>query len=122
VAALAEQTLDELGLCWPASVAPADVHLVATGKGDAPFEAGEVLAGELEARGLQVLYDDRRGVSPGIKFKDAELIGVPVIVTAGRGLVDGTVEVRLRAGGERRDLPVGSAAETIASELRSTAS
>jgi prolyl-tRNA synthetase len=122
VAALAEQTLDELGLCWPASVAPADVHLVATGKGDAPFEAGEILAGELEARGLRVLYDDRRGVSPGIKFKDAELIGVPVIVTAGRGLVDGTVEVRLRAGGERRDLPVGSAAETIASELRSTAS
>jgi prolyl-tRNA synthetase len=119
VAALAEQTLDELGLCWPASVAPADVHLVATGKGDAPFEAGEILAGELEARGLRVLYDDRRGVSPGIKFKDAELIGVPVIVTAGRGLVDGTVEVRRRAGGERRDLPVGSAAETIAGELRS---
>jgi prolyl-tRNA synthetase len=122
VAALAEQTLDELGLCWPASVAPADVHLVATGKGDAPFEAGEVLAGELQARGLRVLYDDRRGVSPGIKFKDAELIGVPVIVTAGRGLVDGTVEVRHRSGGERRDLPVGSAADTIAGELRSTAS
>ena len=71
VAALAEQTLDDLGLCWPRSVAPADVHLVATGKGDVPFEAGELLASELQSGGVTVLYDDRRGVSPGIKFRDA---------------------------------------------------
>ena len=89
VAAIAENTLDELGLCWPREVAPADVHLVATGKDDAVFEAAAALADELDARGRQVLYDDRPKVSPGVKFKDAELIGVPTIVVVGRGLADG---------------------------------
>ena len=97
VAAIAEDTLDELGLCWPREVAPADVHIVATGKDEAVFAAAEQLADELSARGLEVLYDDRPKVSPGVKFKDAELIGVPTIVTVGRGLADGTVEVKDRA-------------------------
>ena len=83
VAAIAEQTLDEIGLCWPRSIAPADVHLVATGKDDAVFAAAEALVTELEAHGLTVLYDDRRGVSPGVKFKDAELLGMPTIVVVG---------------------------------------
>jgi prolyl-tRNA synthetase len=122
VAALAEQTLDDLGLCWPRSVAPADVHLVATGKGDAPFEAGESLATDLLAGEVGVLYDDRRGVSPGVKFRDAELIGIPTIVTAGRGLADGLVEVRDRATNERRDLPLASAVEIITRSVRSIAS
>src|SRR5689334_23820807 len=74
VAALAEQTYDQQGLCWPRSVAPADVHLVATGKDDTVFDAAASLADELEAAGVRVLYDDRRGVSPGVKFKDAELV------------------------------------------------
>jgi prolyl-tRNA synthetase len=114
VAAVAEQTLDELGLCWPRSVAPADVHLVATGKGDEPFEAGDALVTELEAGGLRVLYDDRRGVSPGVKFRDAELIGLPLIVVLGRGLAEGVAEVRDRATGERRDVPLSALAQTVA--------
>jgi prolyl-tRNA synthetase len=118
VAAVAEQTLDDLGLCWPRSVAPADVHLVATGKGDGPFEAGEALAADLEGRGLRVLYDDRRGVSPGVKFRDAELIGVPLIIVAGRGVADGVAEVRNRATGERRDLTLSTLGQIVAEELR----
>jgi prolyl-tRNA synthetase len=113
VAAVAEQTLDALGLCWPREVAPADVHLVATGKDDQPFEVAEKLAQELEAAGLRVLFDDRREASPGVKFKDAELIGVPTIVVVGRGLTTGTIEVRDRKSGERSDVPVADAATAI---------
>lgn len=118
VAAVAEQTLDDLGLCWPRSVAPADVHLVATGKGDGPFEAAEALAADLEGRGLRVLYDDRRGVSPGVKFRDAELIGIPLIVVAGRGVADGVAEVRNRATGERHDVPLSALGSIVADQLR----
>ncbi|HET7387282.1 MAG TPA: proline--tRNA ligase [Nocardioidaceae bacterium] len=114
VAAIAENTHDTLGLCWPREVAPADVHLVATGKDDAVYDAAAELAADLERRGLTVLYDDRAKVSPGVKFKDAELIGVPLIVVVGRGLADGVVEVRDRKSGERRDVPVGEAAGRIA--------
>lgn len=113
VAAVAEQTHDSLGLCWPREVAPADVHLVATGKDEKPFEAAEKLAEELEANGLRVLFDDRRETSPGVKFKDAELIGVPTIVVVGRGLATGTIELRDRKTGERSDVPVADAAAAI---------
>ena len=90
VAAIAETTCDEFGLCWPRNVAPADVHLVIAGKpGGEQWPAAESLAGELEAAGLRVLLDDRDSVSPGVKFKDAELIGVPTIVVVGRGIADG---------------------------------
>jgi prolyl-tRNA synthetase, family II len=118
VAALAEQTYDEQGLCWPRVVAPADVHLVATGKDETVFTAADALADELEAAGVRVMYDDRRGVSAGVKFKDAELIGVPTIVVVGKGLADGTVELRDRKTGERRDLAVGDAAAEIAAVCR----
>jgi prolyl-tRNA synthetase len=118
VAALAEQTHDEKGLCWPRIVAPADVHIVATGKDDTVFTAAEGLAGELEADGLRVMYDDRRGVSPGVKFKDAELIGVPTIVIVGKGLADGTIELRDRRTDERRDILVQGAAQTIVDAIR----
>jgi prolyl-tRNA synthetase len=81
------------------------VHIVATGKPDDPqLPAAEKLAGECEAAGMRVLLDDRVGVSPGIKFNDAELIGVPTIVVVGRGLVQGTVEVKDRRSGERREV------------------
>jgi len=113
VAAIAENTLDDLGLCWPREVAPADVHIVATGKDDAVFEAAAQLSADLDARGITVLYDDRPKVSPGVKFKDAELIGVPTIVTVGRGLADGVVEVRDRATGERHDVSVTDAADQL---------
>jgi prolyl-tRNA synthetase len=106
VAAIAEGTLDELGLCWPRNVAPADVHLVATGKDDAVFAAASRIAKQLAADGVTVLYDDRAKVSPGVKFKDAELIGVPTIVVVGRNLQDGTIEVRDRRTGHREDIAV----------------
>ncbi len=90
VAAIAEMNCDDKGLIWPHEVSPADVHIVATGKaGDPQLPAAEQLAADCEAAGLRVLLDDRVGVSPGIKFNDAELIGVPTIVVVGRGLVDG---------------------------------
>ena len=115
VAAIAENTHDELGLCWPREIAPADVHVVAAGKDAAMFEAAEKLSAELVARGLTVIYDDRAGkVSPGVKFKDAELLGVPTIVTVGRGLADGNVEVRDRKSGERTEVSVAEAADHIA--------
>jgi prolyl-tRNA synthetase len=106
VAAIAEGTIDDLGLCWPRNVAPADVHLVATGKDDAVFAAGDRIATELAGDGVNVLYDDRPKVSPGVKFKDAEMIGVPTIVVVGRNLADGTVEVRDRRSGDREEVPV----------------
>jgi prolyl-tRNA synthetase len=118
VAAIAEQTYDDKGLCWPRAVAPADVHLVATGKDDTVFAAADGIAADLEAVGLRVMYDDRRGVSPGVKFKDAELIGVPTIVIVGRGLADGVVELRDRASDERRDVPVDGAADAIVAAVR----
>ncbi|MGI8868488.1 MAG: proline--tRNA ligase [Mycobacteriales bacterium] len=116
VAAIAEQSHDDAGLCWPRAVAPADVHIVATGKDLAVFERASELAGELEARGLRVMYDDRTGVSPGVKFADAELLGVPTIVIVGRGLATGVVEVRDRRTGERHDVPLESAAAEIAAD------
>src|SRR3954451_10653850 len=104
VAAIAEGTLDELGLCWPRNVAPADVHLVATGKDEAIFAAADRIATDLAGDGVTVLYDDRPKVSPGVKFKDAEIMGVPTIVVVGRSLADGTIEVRDRRTGEREDV------------------
>ncbi|MGB0099756.1 MAG: proline--tRNA ligase [Nocardioides sp.] len=100
VAAIAEGTHDELGLAWPREVAPADVHLVAAGKSEEIVAAAERIAHELDRAGIEVIYDDRAGkISPGVKFKDAELIGVPTIVVVGKGLVEGTIEVKDRASG-----------------------
>jgi len=106
VAAVVENAHDELGIVWPRELAPYDVHLVAAGKDDPINEAADRIADELETAGLRVLHDDRLSVSPGVKFKDAELLGMPTIVIVGRGLVDGVVEVRDRATGERENVPV----------------
>ena len=115
LAALAEANNDERGLAWPAHVAPAHVHVVATGKDPAVFEAAEALATELSSRGVEVLYDDRPGkVSPGVKFADAELLGVPLVVVVGRGLAEGVVEVRPRVGGTTEQVPVAEAADHVA--------
>ena len=114
VAAIAEQHCDEYGLVWPREIAPADVHLVATGKDDAIFDAAEGIARDLVAAGVRVLFDDRRGVSPGVKFKDSELIGVPTIVVVGKGLADGNIEVKDRRTGERTDVALTDAVSYLA--------
>ncbi|MFN8020310.1 MAG: proline--tRNA ligase [Acidimicrobiales bacterium] len=107
VAAIAEMNCDDKGLIWPREVSPADVHIVATGKpGDPQLPAAEELAAQCEAAGLRVMLDDRPGVSPGVRFKDAELIGVPTIVVVGRGLADGVVEWKDRRAGTSRDVPL----------------
>jgi prolyl-tRNA synthetase len=118
VAAIAENTHDELGLVWPREVAPADVHLVATGKDEAVFDKAASLAQELESQGLAVLYDDRRKVSPGVKFKDAELVGVPTIVVVGKGLADGVIEVKDRATGERENVAVEDVVSHVVGVVR----
>ncbi|MBS4752379.1 proline--tRNA ligase [Nocardioides sp. zg-ZUI104] len=118
VAAVAEDNHDEIGLCWPAALAPADVHVVAAGKDPAIFEAAEKLVADLGAAGVDVLFDDRAGkISPGVKFKDAELIGVPTIVTVGRGVVDGVVEVKDRRTGEKTELALDGAAAALAERI-----
>jgi len=113
LAALAEANHDDAGLAWPAQIAPADVHIVATGKDAAVFEAAEELAAQLVPRGLDVLIDDRPRASPGVKFADAELLGLPVIVVVGRGLAEGVIEVRDRRSGERSEVPVADAATRV---------
>ena len=113
VAAIAEQTYDELGLNWPAELAPAKVHIVATGKEDLPFDTAEKIAIDLESAGVSVMLDDRRGTSPGVKFKDAELIGNPVIVVVGKSLEQGNVEVRVRKSGDKQEVPVADAVSAI---------
>ena len=113
VAAIAEQTYDEIGLSWPVELAPAKVHIVATGKEDLPFDTAEKIATELEAAGVSVMLDDRRGTSPGVKFKDAELIGNPVIVVVGKSLEQGNVEVRVRKSGDKQEVALASAVTSI---------
>lgn len=113
VAAIAEQTYDEIGLSWPVELAPAKVHIVATGKEDLPFDTAEKIAEELEAAGVSVMLDDRRGTSPGVKFKDAELIGNPVIVVVGKSLEQGNVEVRVRKSGDKHEVALASAVTSI---------
>ena len=115
LAIIAELNNDDKGLIWPASVAPFDVHVVATGKDAAAFELAEKVAAQLEADGLDVLYDDRPKVSPGVKFGDAELVGVPRILVVGRGAADGQVELWDRSTGERDTLAVAEAVERLRS-------
>lgn len=113
VAALVESNRDDKGIIWPRNVAPADIHLVATGKGSEIFAAAEQLAAALEGNGLSVLYDDRQKVSPGVKFGDAELIGVPTIVVVGRGLAEGLVEVKDRRSGESENVAIADVVEHL---------
>jgi prolyl-tRNA synthetase len=116
VAAIAEATHDEIGLCWPRNIAPADVHVVTTGKnGDDLFVAAEKFATELESRGLTVIFDDRNGVSPGVKFKDAELLGMPVIAVVGKKFESGHIEVRERKSGIQHEVPIEDAINTVVS-------
>jgi prolyl-tRNA synthetase len=108
VAAVAEGTSDERGLCWPRELAPFDVQIVAAGKDESILTAAADLAVGLDEAGVAVLFDDRR-VSPGVKFADAEILGMPTIVVVGRGLAAGTVEVRDRRTGDREEVLVDDA-------------
>jgi len=118
VAAIAEQNHDEIGLVWPKEIAPALVHIVATGKDERPFEVAESIAIELENNGITVLFDDRKEASPGVKFKDAELIGNPILVIVGKSLADGNVEVRDRKSGSKEEVPVGSVVSQLINLLK----
>ena len=114
VAAVAEATSDDKGLSWPVSLAPYQVHVIATGKDVEVFVEAQRIAEELDARGLDVLLDDRKA-SPGVKFADSEIMGMPIIVVVGRGLADGVVELRTRATGDKREVPVsGIVTEVVA--------
>jgi prolyl-tRNA synthetase len=118
VAAIAEQNHDAIGLVWPKEIAPALVHLIATGKESKPFEVAEDIAKELEDQGITVLFDDRREASPGVKFKDSELIGNPIIVIVGKSLSEGKVEVRDRKSGYKEEISVDQVAKHISNLLK----
>jgi prolyl-tRNA synthetase len=110
VAAVAEEHHDEAGLCWPEALAPYAVHLISLpGRGDTAAEvtaAADRLYQELEAAGVEVLYDDREA-SPGVKFADADLLGIPVqLVVGSKGLARGVAERKNRATGERDEVPL----------------
>lgn len=117
VAAVAEGTCDDKGLCWPRALAPYDVHILATGKGDEILAKASEIATELAGQGLRVLLDDRKA-SPGVKFADAELLGMPTSLVVGRGLADGVVELRDRKSGDKQDVPVGEAVTRIVETVR----
>jgi len=117
VAAIAEQSADGHGLVWPRSVTPYDVHLVVAGKSEEIVGGAEDLAAALDAVGIRVLLDDRKA-SPGVKFADAELVGVPTIVVVGRGMADGKIEVKDRRSGEREEIPLVVAVEHLAGLVR----
>jgi len=114
LAVIAELNNDAKGLIWPEAVAPFDVHVIATGRDEIVFETSEAVTAMLETAGRDVLYDDRRKVSPGVKFGDAELIGIPTIVIVGRGAADGIVELWDRRSGERTQVAVAELAAHFA--------
>ena len=119
MAALAEANHDDKGLTWPAQIAPYHVQVLATGKDQAVFDVAEQIASSLDADGVEVLYDDRRKVSAGVKFADAELLGLPYTLVVGRDLAkEGTVEIRDRRTGERRSVPADAAAAELSTTVR----
>ena len=117
LAVLAEQRHDEKGLNWPVAVAPYQVHVAVANKDAAALEAGQKLVEDLDRAGIEVLFDDRPKVSPGVKFKDAELLGMPFIAILGRSFKDGIIELRIR-GGETREVPADSIVDTLTELIR----
>jgi prolyl-tRNA synthetase len=119
VAAVVEGTCDEKGLCWPRELAPFDVHVVVAGKEDVLATAAADLSVRLDEAGVSVLLDDR-SVSPGVKFADSEILGMPTIVVVGRGLANGVVEVRDRKSGEQVEVAVEDALTEILAAVHDT--
>ncbi|RSM76140.1 proline--tRNA ligase [Amycolatopsis sp. WAC 01375] len=118
VGVLAEQNYDDLGIIWPREVSPFDVHIVIAGKDETVTAGAEKLAAELDAAGVEVVLDDRKA-SPGVKFADAELVGVPTILVVGRGLANGVVEVKDRRTGDREEIAVDAVVEHLVKLVRS---
>ncbi|MDN5790022.1 MAG: proline--tRNA ligase [Micrococcales bacterium] len=119
VGCVAEGNHDDAGLIWPRELSPVDVHIVATGKDEAVHAKAEQIASALDAQGISSIVDDRWQASPGVKFKDAELIGVPTIVVVGKGLAAGVIEIKDRRSGERREVPVDQIVTAVVAEVRS---
>lgn len=116
MAVLAEQRHDEKGLNWPLDVAPYQVHVAVANKDQDAIEAGNKLVEALDKAGVEVLFDDRPKVSPGVKFKDAELLGMPFCAILGRSFKDGIIELRIR-GGETLEVPADSIVEELLARL-----
>jgi prolyl-tRNA synthetase len=116
MAVIAESNNDEKGLIWPKNVAPFDVHVIAAGREEVVYEVAEKLTADLEGHGFDVLFDDRPKVSPGVKFGDAELLGVPLIVIVGRDAADGKVEFWNRSTGERTSVALDSVSGLLATQ------
>jgi prolyl-tRNA synthetase len=114
VAVLAEGNHDDKGLIWPEVISPFDVHIVAAGKDEIVFDVAEKLSADLEAAGQDVLYDDRPKLSPGVKFADAEILGVPRIIIVGRGAAEGQVEYWNRRTGEKSDISLADVPSVLA--------
>jgi prolyl-tRNA synthetase len=114
VAVLAEGNHDDKGLIWPEVISPFDVHIVAAGKDEIVFDVAEKLSADLEAAGQDVLYDDRPKLSPGVKFADAEILGVPHIIIVGRGAAEGQVEYWNRRTGEKSDISLADVPSVLA--------
>ena len=117
LAVIAEANNDEKGLVWPREVSPFDLHVIAATKEPEVYEAAEKLVAELEVDGVDVLFDDRLKVSPGVKFGDAELIGIPLIVIVGKGVADGNVELWDRRTGERSAVSLADIRSRVAEAL-----
>ncbi|QPK78401.1 proline--tRNA ligase [Corynebacterium lizhenjunii] len=117
MAVLAEQRADDKGLNWPVEVAPYQVHVAVANKDAAALEAGDKLVADLDAAGIEVLFDDRPKVSPGVKFKDAELLGMPFIAVLGRSFADGIIELRIR-GGETLEVPAAEIVDKLVELVR----
>ncbi|KAA8884872.1 proline--tRNA ligase [Nocardia colli] len=117
VAVIAEQQHDDKGLRWPAEVAPFDVHVVIANKDEAARAGAEEVVAGLHAQGLDVLFDDRTA-SPGVKFKDAELLGMPLVLVVGRGWAEGKVELRDRFTGAADEIPADSAVDAVVAKVR----
>lgn len=117
---MAEANHDDKGLVWPRSVAPADIHVVATGKGPEFMAEAEKIVQELEEQGLSVLFDDRPKVSPGVRFGDFELLGVPTMLVVGRGLADGVLELTDRATGNTENISRDGVGRFVAEAIGAT--
>ena len=122
LAAIVEQHNDENGIIWPVSVAPYEVSVIALDKKGEAFEAAEQLTADLAAAGIEVIFDDR-AERPGVKFADNDLMGFPFQIIVGkRGIKNGTVELKVRATGEREDVAldgiVSKVSELVTAERR----